>query len=105
MVTDPQCLHMVSNVPTVATGVWYGIPIYLLEFAPITVFYFLILAFILHSQLVTLFLQSFETFQPSIEYEQGVVMYILFQLVTVFYGVWNLDFVIHTAAILYLTSS
>ena len=76
------------------TGAWYGIPIYLLlEFAPITVFYFLILAFILYSQLVTLFLQSFATFQESIEYEQGVVMYILFQLVTVFYGVWNLDFV------------
>jgi hypothetical protein len=90
------------------TGAWYGIPIYLLlEFAPITVFYFLILtfqlsatkapmtSFILYSQLVTLFLESFATFRSSIEYEQGAAMYILFQLVTVFYGVWNLDFARH----------
>ena len=87
------------------TGAWYGIPIYLLlEFAPITVFYLLILAFqisvtkapmtsfILCSQLMTLFLELFATFQASIEYEQGAVMYFLFKLVTVFYGILNLDF-------------
>ena len=88
------------------TGAWYGIPVYLsLEFAPITIFYFVILAFqisvtkapmtgfILYSQLVALFLESFATFRASIVYEQGATMYILFQLVTMFYGVWNLDFV------------
>lgn len=82
------------------TGAWYGIPVYLLlEFVPITVFYFLILAFqisvikapmtsfILFSQLATLFLELFATFRASIEYEQGTVMYILFKLVTVFYGI------------------
>lgn len=86
-------------------GAWYGVPIYIFfEFFPITLFYLFILVFPLSvtrapmttfvfcSQILSLFFEALTALRASLEYELGGVMFFIFKFVSMFYGVWNLDF-------------
>ena len=83
------------------TGVWYGVPLYLLqEFIPITLFFLLILTcrihltsapmtcFIMYSQLRTI--EVLLDPQPSMS---DIINKPFFKVISAFYGVWNLDFI------------
>ena len=87
------------------TGVWYGVPLFLLlEFVPISIFYIIILvsgisvttspmsSFVLFSQLAAHLFTVFITLTAVIENEQGSIAFFLIRLATSLYGVWNLDF-------------
>ena len=84
------------------TGVWYGVPLYLImEFVPITIFYFIVVffhikvtsapmvAFVFFSQIaVSAFVGLIGNkliFNPS-------VVYNFLNILISFYGIWNLDF-------------
>ena len=82
------------------TGAWYGIPLYLFwEFAPITVFYVIILllrvnvtsapmvAFVIFSHVI---IASMLSFGGQLLFEQPIAYYWIITVVT-FYGFWNLD--------------
>ena len=83
------------------TGVWYGVPLYLLqEFVPITIFFLIILifrihlasapmiCFIMYSQLRTI--EVLLDPQPPMS---DILNKPVSKVVSLFYGVWNLDFV------------
>ena len=92
----------IGNPCTNCTGIWYGVPLYLIiEFVPITIFYFIIIlfhvnvtsapmvAFIFFSQIaVSVFTTSISNrliFSTSVTYH-------FVNILILFYGVWNLDF-------------
>ena len=97
--------HKCSN----CTDAWYGVPLYLLvELAPITVFYLIVLIFQVHitsapmtcfifccqSIQVLLFIDRYtpvERIIPQLENN------ILFNINVFFYGIWNLDFLRYIA--------
>ena len=95
-------IFSIGNPCTNCTGIWYGVPLYLIiEFVPITIFYFIIIlfhvnitsapmvAFILFSQMaVSAFSTSISNrliFSTSVTYRYANILMI-------FYGIWNLDF-------------
>lgn len=92
--------HMCTNY----TGVWYGIPLYLvIEFVLITIFFFVVLvfrmnfttapmvAFVFYSQIaVTVFTDN--TLVNNILILSGTGIYHFLTVLISFYGVWNLDF-------------
>jgi hypothetical protein len=95
--------HKCSN----CTDAWYGIPLYLLiELAPITVFYLIILIFQVHitSSPMTCFIFCCQLFQfvlvndrpPPIMPYYAHEYNILFKNNDFFYGLWNLDFLRYT---------
>jgi hypothetical protein len=84
---------------------WYGVPLFLfLEFIPITIFYFIIIAFrvnvtsapmtsfVLFSQLAAHLFTVFISLTAVIENEYGNGMIYFIKLITSLYGIWNLDF-------------
>lgn len=87
------------------TETWYGIPLYLfLEFVPITIFYLFILIFrisvtsapmtsyVMYCQLIVFaFTVDIEAVNV-IRAEINGGIYVLLNIVIMFYGVWNLDF-------------
>ena len=87
-------------------GVWYGIPLYLLlEFAPITIFYILILvyrpnvtkapmtSYIMFSQLTFYsFILSAQTRSVYRSQLLNKQMFDTVNTILAFYGIWNLDF-------------
>lgn len=79
------------------TGVWYRVPLYLLqEFIPITVFFLIILIFRIHlaSAPTTCFIMYSHllTIEALLD-PQPPMSTVLNKPVSVFYGIWNLDFV------------
>ena len=87
------------------TDAWYGIPLFLfLEFVPITIFYFIIVAYgfsvtsppmssyVLFCQLAAHVFTVFTTLTTVIENEYGISMAYFIRLVTSLCGIWNLDF-------------
>lgn len=87
------------------TGAWYGIPLFLfLEFVPITIFYFIIVAYgfsvtsapmssyVLFCQLAAHVFTVFTALTAVVENEYGNSMAYFIRLVTSLCGVWNLDF-------------
>ena len=97
--------HKCSN----CTDTWYGVPLYLLvELAPITVFYLIILIFQVHitSAPMTCFIfycQSaqcllvIDRFPPVERIIPQVENNILFKINIFFYSIWNLDFLRYVA--------
>ena len=86
------------------TGAWYGIPLYLfLEFAPITIFYVIILlfrvnitsapmvAFVFFSQVIV---STFLTHGTDLKFEHPTA-HTMVHVVVTFYGFWNYDFFRH----------
>ena len=84
---------------------WYGVPLFLiLEFAPITIFYLIIVvfrfsvtsapmtSFVLFSQLAAHLFTVFISLTAVIENEYGNGMIFFIKLITSLYGIWNLDF-------------
>ena len=87
------------------TGAWYGVPLFLfLEFVPLTVFYFIIVAYgfsvtsapmssyVLYCQLAAHLFTVFTTLTAVTENDYGTVMSYFIRLITSLCGVWNLDF-------------
>ena len=82
-------------------GVWYGIPLYLLqEFVPITIFFFFILIFRIHlaSAPMTCFimyshLRTIEALLDPQPPMSDILNKPFSKVISVFYGVWNLDFI------------
>ena len=92
----------IGNPCTNCTGIWYGVPLYLIiEFVPITIFYFIIIlfhvnvtsapmvAFILFSQVAV---SAFSTLISNRLIFSTSVIYRLANILISFYGIWNLDF-------------
>ena len=92
----------IGNPCTNCTGIWYGVPLYLIiEFVPITIFYFIIIlfhvnitstpmvAFILFSQIAV---SAFPTSISNRLIFSTSVTYRFVNISILFYGVWNLDF-------------
>ena len=84
------------------TGVWYGVPLYLLiEFVPITVFYFIfkffhinitsapMVAFVFFSQIAV---STFSTMVSNRLIFSSTIIYNFLNILVSFYGIWNLDF-------------
>jgi hypothetical protein len=82
------------------TGVWYGVPLYLLqEFVPITIFFLIILIFRIHlaSAPMTCFimyshLQTIEALLDPQLPMSDILNKPVSKIISLFYGVWNLDF-------------
>ena len=83
------------------TSSWYGVPLYLfLEFVPITIFYLAVLFFqismtsspmtfcVMYSQTAVYFVIHL----PNDFYLESRHAYIVSHVVTMFHGIWNLDF-------------
>ena len=92
----------IGNPCTNCTGIWYGVPLYLIiEFVPITIFYFIIIlfhvnvtsapmvAFILFSQIAV---SAFSTLISNRLIFSTSVTYRFVNILISFYGIWNLDF-------------
>ena len=92
----------IGNQCTNCTGIWYGVPLYLIiEFVPITIFYFIIIlfhvnvtsapmvAFILYCQVAV---YTFSTSISNRPIFSTSVTYRFINILVLFYGVWNLDF-------------
>ena len=83
------------------TGVWYGVPLYLLqELIPITVFFFIILIFRIHlvSAPMTCFimysqLRTIEVLLDPQPPMSDILNNPVSKVILVFYGIWNLDFI------------
>ena len=92
--------HKCSN----CTDTWYGVPLYLLiELAPITVFYLIILIFQVHITSAPMtcfifccqsaqFLLVIDQFPPLERIIPQLESNILFKINLFFYSIWNLDF-------------
>ena len=92
----------IGNQCTNCTGIWYGVPLYLIiEFVPITIFYFIIIlfhinvtsapmvAFILFSQI---FVSAFSNLISNRLIFSTSVTYRFINILVLFYGIWNLYF-------------
>ena len=83
------------------TGVWYGVPLYLLqEFVPITVFFLIILIFRIHlaSAPMTCFimysqLRAIEVLLDPQPPTSDILNKPFSKVTSAFYGIWNLDFI------------
>ena len=93
-------VNSLGSVCSNCSGTWYGVPLYLfLEFVPVTAFYIIILvfrismtsapmiAFVFYSQIevTTFIIHANKLHKSSITYR-------FLQVLTNFYGFWNLDF-------------
>ena len=82
------------------TGAWYGVPLYLLrEFVPITTFFLIILIFRIHlaSAPMTCFIMYSHLRSIEALLDPQLPMSVILnkpvsKVISVFYGVWNLDF-------------
>ena len=105
--------HKCSN----CTDTWYGIPLFLLiELAPITVFYLIILIFQVHITSAPMtclifycqsvqFLLVNDRFPPLERIVPQYEKYILFKINVFFYSLWNLDFLHYVAPPFCISSS
>ena len=96
-----QSVTSIGHTCSDCVNAWYGVPLYLfLEFVPITIFYFIILffkinmtsapmlTFVFYCQIgVSTFLILSNRYLFS-----GTITYRFLDILTTFYGIWNLDF-------------